>query len=155
MTIYNLDVLLSNFEPVPCSMSISNCCFLTCIQLSQEAGKVVWYSSLFKKFPQVHCDPHNKSFSVVNEVAYTLVPSIVIGSLHSVFTWLLIRSVNLDHSVCFILRPQKGHCYRFQPYNYTPMVYAPHSLPNVKVMYFLIMTKIKGSIQMVVASSHM
>ena len=33
-------------------MSCSNCCFLTCIQISQEAGKVVWYSHLFKNFPQ-------------------------------------------------------------------------------------------------------
>ena len=24
--------------------SSSNCCFLTCIQISQEAGQVVWYS---------------------------------------------------------------------------------------------------------------
>ena len=36
-----------NFEPVCCSVSGSNCCFLTCIQVSQEAGKVVWYSHLF------------------------------------------------------------------------------------------------------------
>ena len=34
----------SNLEPVCCSMSGSNCCFLTCIQMSQEAGKVAWYS---------------------------------------------------------------------------------------------------------------
>ena len=33
-------------------MSGSNCCFLTCIQISQEAGQVVWYSHLFKYFPQ-------------------------------------------------------------------------------------------------------
>ena len=33
-------------------MSVSNCCFLICIQVSQEAGKVVWYSHLFKNFPQ-------------------------------------------------------------------------------------------------------
>ena len=32
--------------------SVGNCCFLTCIQISQEAGKVVWYSHLFKSFPQ-------------------------------------------------------------------------------------------------------
>ena len=32
-------------------MSSSNCCFLTCIQVSQEAGQVVWYSHLFKNFP--------------------------------------------------------------------------------------------------------
>ena len=28
-------------------MSSSNCCFLTCIQISQEAGQVIWYSHLF------------------------------------------------------------------------------------------------------------
>ena len=39
-------------EPVCCSMFSSNCCFLTCIQVSQEAGQVVWYSSLFQNFPQ-------------------------------------------------------------------------------------------------------
>ena len=41
-----------NLEPVCCSMSGSNCCFLTCMQMSQEAGKVVWYSHLLKNFPQ-------------------------------------------------------------------------------------------------------
>ena len=33
-------------------MSSSNCCFLTCMQISQEAGQVVWYSHLFKNFLQ-------------------------------------------------------------------------------------------------------
>ena len=41
----------SYLEPVCCSMSSSNCCFLTCIQISQEAGQVIWYSHLIKKFP--------------------------------------------------------------------------------------------------------
>ena len=50
----------SNFEPVHCSMPSSNCCFLTCIQTSQEAGKVVWYSHLFKIFHS--CDPHSQRF---------------------------------------------------------------------------------------------
>ena len=38
-------------EPVCFSMSGSNCCFLTSIQISQEAGQVVWYFHLFKNFP--------------------------------------------------------------------------------------------------------
>ena len=42
----------SYLEPVCCSMSSSNCCFLTCIQISQEAGQVVWYSHLVQNFPQ-------------------------------------------------------------------------------------------------------
>ena len=47
-------------QPVHCSMSGSNCCFLTCIQVSQEIGKVVWYSYLFKNCP--NCDPHSQRF---------------------------------------------------------------------------------------------
>ena len=42
----------SYLEPVCCSMTSSNCCFLTCIQISQEAGQVVWYSHFLKNFPQ-------------------------------------------------------------------------------------------------------
>ena len=48
-------------------MSSSNCCFLTCIQISQEAGKVVWYSHLFKNFPQFVVIHTVKGFGVVNE----------------------------------------------------------------------------------------
>ena len=51
-----------NLEPV-CSMSRSNCCFLTCIQISQEADKVVWYSHLLKNFPQFFVI-HNISFRI-------------------------------------------------------------------------------------------
>jgi len=67
MTVYSLDVLLSCFETVCCSMSCSNCCFLTCIKVSQESGKVVWYSHLFKNFPQFVVFRRVKVFSVVNE----------------------------------------------------------------------------------------
>ena len=48
------------------SMSSPNCCFLTCIQISQESGQVVWYSHLLMNFP-VCCDLHSQGFSVVNE----------------------------------------------------------------------------------------
>ena len=48
-------------------MSSSNCGFLTCIQISQEAGKVVWYSHLLKNFPQFVVIHTVKGFSVVNE----------------------------------------------------------------------------------------
>ena len=42
-----------DLEPVCCSISSSNCCFLTCIQISQEAGQVFWYSHLFQNFSKV------------------------------------------------------------------------------------------------------
>ena len=54
-------------EPVCCSMSSSNCCFSSCIQISQEAGKLVWYSHLLKNFPQFVVIHTDKGFSVVNE----------------------------------------------------------------------------------------
>ena len=48
-------------------MSASNCCFLTCIQVSQKTGKVVWYFHLFKNFPQFIVIHTVKGFSLVNE----------------------------------------------------------------------------------------
>ena len=56
-----------NFEPVHCSMSTSNCCFLTCIQVSQKADKLVWYSLLFKNFLQFIVIHTIKGFIKVNE----------------------------------------------------------------------------------------
>ena len=58
---------LPYLEPVLCSMSGCNCCFLTCIQVSPEAGEVVWYSHLFKNFPQFVVIHTVKGFGIVNE----------------------------------------------------------------------------------------
>ena len=57
----------ANLEPVHFSMSHSNCCFLTHIQVLNEAGKVVWYSHLFKNFPQFVVIRTVKGFGVVNK----------------------------------------------------------------------------------------
>ena len=67
MIIYSLDVLLFLFEPVSCPMSSSNCGFPTCIQFSQEAGQVVWYSHLLQNFPQFIVIHPVKGFGVVNK----------------------------------------------------------------------------------------
>ena len=48
-------------------MSSSNWCFLTCIVISQEAGKVVWYSHLFKNLPQFFVIYTVKGFGIVNK----------------------------------------------------------------------------------------
>ena len=45
----------------------SNCCFLTCIQVSQEAGQVVWYSHLFQNFPQFVLIHTVKGFGILNK----------------------------------------------------------------------------------------
>ena len=49
------------------SMSGSNCCLLTCIQVSQDSGKVAWYSHLFNNFPQFVVIYTIKGFSIVSE----------------------------------------------------------------------------------------
>ena len=48
-------------------MSCSNCFFLTCIQVSQEAGQVVLYSHLFQNFPQFIVIHTVKGFGIVNK----------------------------------------------------------------------------------------
>ena len=57
----------SDLEPVCCSMSSSNCCFLTYMQIPQEAGKVVWYSHLFKNIPQSVVIHKVRDFGIVNK----------------------------------------------------------------------------------------
>ena len=65
MTIHSLDVLLSLFG-TSLLFHVQFCCFLTCIQIYQEAGKMVWYSHLLRifQFVVIHTV---KGFSVVNE----------------------------------------------------------------------------------------
>ena len=63
MTIYSLDVLVSQFGISPVFYVQF---FLTCIQVSQEASQVVWYSHLFKNFPQYIVIYTVKGFSIVN-----------------------------------------------------------------------------------------
>ena len=48
-------------------MSSSKCCFLTCIQISQEAGQVLWYFHHFENFPQFVMIHTVKGFGVVNK----------------------------------------------------------------------------------------
>ena len=48
-------------------MATSNCCFLTCKQVSQETGKVVWYFHLFTNFPQFIVTYTVKGFGIVNK----------------------------------------------------------------------------------------
>ena len=66
MTIY-LTYFFPNLEQVCCSVSSSKCCFLTCIQISQQAGQVVWYYHLLKNFLQFVVIHKVKGFYIVNK----------------------------------------------------------------------------------------
>ena len=67
MTVYSLDVLLSQFRTSLLFHPSSSCCFLTCIQISQEADQVVWCSHVFKNFPQFVVIHTVKGFGIVNK----------------------------------------------------------------------------------------
>ena len=67
MATYSPPYSFPNLEPVSCSMSSSNCSFLTCKQNSQEAGQVVWYSHLLKNFLQFVVIHTVKGFAVANK----------------------------------------------------------------------------------------
>ena len=56
-----------DLEPVCCSMSSSNCCFLTCIQVSQEADKVAQYYHFLQNFLQFVVLHTVKGFGIFNK----------------------------------------------------------------------------------------
>ena len=66
MAIYSLDVLHS-LSGTSLLFHVQFCCFVTCIQISQEAGQVVWYSHLLKNFPQSVVINRVKGFGIVNK----------------------------------------------------------------------------------------
>ena len=57
----------ASLEPFCCFMYSFNCCFLTGIQISQKAGKVVWYSHLLKNFPEFAVIHTVKGFDIANK----------------------------------------------------------------------------------------
>ena len=58
-----------NQSVVPCPVEQSHCCFLTCIQVSQEADQVVWYTHLFQNFPQFIVDLNKSGVSFQNSLS--------------------------------------------------------------------------------------
>ena len=95
-------------------MSISNCCFLTCIQVSQEAGQVVWYSHLFQNFLQFIMIQTVKGFGIVNkaeidvflELSCFLDDPADVGNLTSGFSAFSKTSVNIwKFMVHILLKP--------------------------------------------------
>ena len=97
-----------------CFISSSNCCFFACIQVSQETGKVVWYSYLFKNFPQFVVIHIVEDFSIVNEaevdvflgLSYFLHDPVNVGSLISDSSAFSKSSLNTwKFSVHVVLKP--------------------------------------------------
>ena len=104
-----------NLESVHCSMSSSNCCLLTYIQVSQEACKVVWYSfPSLEKFCTVCGDPHSQKFGIVNnaeidvflELSSFFNDPVDVGNLISGSSAFSKWNLNIwKFSVCVLLKP--------------------------------------------------
>ena len=104
----------SYLETVCFSMSSSNCCFLTCIKISREAGLVVWYSHLFQNFPQLLVIHTVKGFGIVNKAEIDVFLELscffndptAIGNLISSFSALSRSSLNIwKFTVHILLKP--------------------------------------------------
>ena len=103
-----------DLESVCCSMSDSNCCFLTYIQVCQEASKLVWYSHLLKYFPQFVVIYTVKGFGIVNkaevdvflEFSCFFYDPVDVGNLISVSSAFSKCSLNIwNFSVHILLKP--------------------------------------------------
>ena len=102
----------SNLKPVCCSMSGSNCCLLTCIQISQEAGKVIWYSHLlnFPLFVVIHI---SKSFGIVSKAEVDVFLEFGVSYFEQVFpnmlpTCFVFLSLSIDEQEMATRQPLSG-----------------------------------------------
>ena len=92
-------------------MSGSNCCFLTCKQISQEAGKAGWYSHLLKNFPQFVVIHIVKDCGVINKAEGDVFPefscffddSTDVGNLISGSSSLSKSSLNIWKFMVYVL----------------------------------------------------
>ena len=84
------------------------------IQISQEVGKVVWYSHLFKNFPQFVMIHTVKGFSIVNEAEVDVFlelscffgDPVDVGNLTSCSSAFSKFSLNIwNFTICLLLKP--------------------------------------------------
>ena len=90
MTIYSLEILLFLFG-TSLLFHVQFCYFLTCIQISQEASQVVWYSHLYKNFPQFVVVHTVKGFDIGNKAE-------IDGFLE--LSWFFNDPVNVGNLIC-------------------------------------------------------
>ena len=103
-------------------MSSSNCCFLTCIQVSLEVGRVVWYSYLLKNFSQFAVIHTVKGFGIISkaevdvflELSCFFNDPLDVGNLISGFSAFSKPSVNIwKFSIHGLLKPSLENFERY------------------------------------------
>ena len=137
-----------NLEPVCCSMSGSNCCFLTCTQTSQEADKVVWYSHLLKNFPHFVVIHTVKGFVITQSKPQRKPKNTGVGSLsllHWIF-WTQESNWGLAHCRWILYQlsfqqspqfpPQKKSIYYLKTFGFFYKTQRPkNSLPLISLQH--------------------
>ena len=83
----------------------SDCCFLICTQVSQDTRKVVWYSHLFKNFPQFFVIHTVKGFSTVNKAE---------ADVFLKFSWFLYDPVEFDNLISVSSAFSKSNLYTWK-----------------------------------------
>ena len=129
-------------------MSGSNCCFLTCIQISQEASKVVWYSHLLRNFPQFVVSHTVKSFNVFNEAEVDIFLELScsfynpmdLGSLRSSLYYCFLSS-NINISLGVAVGP-KSRLWRFNWFSKTLVQLNYWLIRSSQLKYTLIWTSV-------------
>ena len=117
----------SYLEPICCCMSSSNCCFLTYIQVSQEAGQVVWYSHLFQNFPQ---------FIVIHTVeGFGIVKKAEIDVFLELFCF-FDDPVDVGNLISGSSAFQRNYSSSFQPFTHFPLLSPSTVLWSIDPHYF-------------------
>ena len=131
----------SCLEPVCCSMSSSNCCFFTCMQVSQEADQVVWYSQIFQNFPQSIVIHTVKGFGIVSKAELDVFLELScffhdpadVGNLISGSSAFSKTSLNIwKFTAHVLLKPDLGIIYLIIPPQ-KPLEKGGFSIPNLKL----------------------
>ena len=132
-----------NLEPVHCSMSGSNSRFLTCIQISQEGGKVVWYSHLLKNFPQFVVIHTIKCYNIANEaeIDVFLESSLLFTILQKKKTkknfFLAYRPYQILPIACILQTPDLYHILKFCSEIYVSEIYVQKFLGELKTTAYI------------------
>ena len=128
----------SYLEPVCCSMSSSNCCFLTCIRICQEAGQVVWYSHLFQDFPQFIVIHTVKGFGIVNKAEIDIFLKL------SCFFDDPVDVGNLSIQFSSVAQSCPTLCH---PTDYSPPGSSVHGILQARILEWVCMSSWRGSSQ--------
>ncbi|KAB0360387.1 hypothetical protein FD754_004543 [Muntiacus muntjak] len=103
ITQFALKYSLSYLEPVCCSMSSSNCCFLTCIQVSQEAGQVVCSTGIPSP-PLAFSSVYSCHIFLISSASVRSIPFLLSHSVVFLYFFALIAEEGFLISPCYSLK---------------------------------------------------